>query len=243
MRFCYREARRSVADVIERGIGLTIAPSFQGERRKLVEGFGIDLVIDVGANVGQFYREIRSHYDGNILSYEPVDSLFRRLTEKSQRDLAWKIVNKALGSTEGKKTIRVFQDNSFSSFLDKNGFFEKRFGYAGEVVGEEMVDVATLADELEELTATWMTPRRIFLKMDTQGWDLEVFSGLGRMEKAVVGLQTELSLMPIYDGMPHWTEAVATYEKAGFRVVAMEPITRYKGAVVEYDCLMKRLDA
>lgn len=79
---------------------------------------------------------------------------------------------------------------------------------------------------------------RVFLKMDTQGYDTAVFEGLGTALAHVVLLQSEVSLIPIYAGMPHWTESIATYEKNGFGVVGMFPVSRDSSRVVEYDCLL-----
>jgi len=79
--------------------------------------------------------------------------------------------------------------------------------------------------------------RRICLKMDTQGYDLEVFRGLGACTADVHALQSELSVVPIYNGMPHWTESILEFEKAGFGVAGMFPVNRDSLKVIEYDCL------
>jgi hypothetical protein len=77
--------------------------------------------------------------------------------------------------------------------------------------------------------------------MDTQGFDLEVFRGLGERAQDVVGLQSEVALLLIYEGMPRMPEALATYEAAGFEITGFFPITREPdGRVIEYDCVMVR---
>ena len=53
-------------------------------------------------------------------------------------------------------------------------------------------------------------------------------------------MQSEVSLIPIYEDMPHWTESIEMYEAAGFGVVGLYPVTRDDGRVIEYDCLLKR---
>jgi hypothetical protein len=83
--------------------------------------------------------------------------------------------------------------------------------------------------------------KRLFLKLDTQGFDLEVFKGLGMYTDQVSLIQSEVSLLPIYDGMPHWTQSIEAYEQAGFSVAGMFPVTRTRsGRVIEYDCLLLR---
>jgi hypothetical protein len=59
----------------------------------------------------------------------------------------------------------------------------------------------------------------------------------------VHALQSEVSLIPVYEGMPHWTESLRVYEEAGFSVAAMIPVANDGLRVVEYDCLLVRSDA
>jgi hypothetical protein len=86
---------------------------------------------------------------------------------------------------------------------------------------------------------------RPFLKMDTQGYDVEVFRGLGKRAREIVALQSEVALMQLYEGMPRMAEALAVYEEAGFEVSGMYPVNREEnsGRVLEFDCLMVRADA
>ena len=67
---------------------------------------------------------------------------------------------------------------------------------------------------------------RVFLKMDTQGFDLEVFGGLGEWQQDVVGLQSEVALLLIYEGMPRMREALDVYEAAGYEISGLYPVTR-----------------
>lgn len=127
----------------------------------------------------------------------------------------------------------------FSSLLVSNDYSAERFGAGSVGKKDETVTVRRLDEVLDELAAT-VSGRRIFLKLDTQGYDIKVFEGLGNKLKDVVALQSEVSLISIYEGMPHWTEGVALYERAGFGVVGMFPVTRDAGRVIEYDCLLQR---
>ena len=97
------------------------------------------------------------------------------------------------------------------------------------------------ADKLLEEIAPKIHGNRIFLKMDTQGYDTAVFEGIGTALERVVLLQSEVSLIPIYEGMPHWTESISTYERKSFGVVGMFPINRDSGRVIEYDCLLAKM--
>ena len=102
--------------------------------------------------------------------------------------------------------------------------------------------VRRLDEVLEELIASHDTPR-IFLKMDTQGYDVEVFKGIGDKYKQVVALQSEISIVPIYKNMPHWTKSVSFFEEAGFGIAGLFPVNRDSHRIIEYDCVMVNIGA
>jgi FkbM family methyltransferase len=208
--------------------------------RSIIEKFQVDLVIDVGANEGQFALELRSFYGGEILSFEPVASAFEKLAAAAAADPDWQVHKLALGSRASTQTINVAGRSVFSSLLKANAYSSQRFGQGASAASVEVVSVRRLDDVLEEIRPA---ARRIFLKLDTQGYDMEVFRGLGNWLARVVALQSEVSLVAIYEGMPHWTETIAVYETAGFGVVAMFPVTHDSGRVIEYDCLMTKVRA
>jgi hypothetical protein len=135
--------------------------------------------------------------------------------------------------------MNVAPYSPLSSFLTPNAFSRQQFrGSAGDA--HEIVTVQRLDAVLEP----WLRAdpsARLFLKLDTQGYDLEAFEGLGAYAENVVVMQSEVSLIPIYDGMPHWTHSIGVYERAGFNVCGMFPVNRdAEGRVIEYDCLLVR---
>jgi hypothetical protein len=74
-----------------------------GNLRELCRRFQIGLVLDVGANEGQYYDFLRGQvmYSGPVVSFEPVPSLARALADRSRRDRRWVIRQTALGSGKG----------------------------------------------------------------------------------------------------------------------------------------------
>lgn len=214
--------------------------SYRSQLKLLLEKNQVDLVIDVGANEGQFASGLRGDYAGEILSFEPVRSAFRALTAKAASDSRWRALNTALGSQPSTQVMHVSNQTKFSSLHRGNSFSTERFGNDALSTTEEVVSIRTLEDVLNE-THPNARDQRIFLKMDTQGHDLEVFKGAGARLQNVVVIQSELSVIPIYDGITHWTESIQTYEQAGFGVVGLFPICRDATArVIEYDCLLVR---
>lgn len=210
--------------------------SYDMQLRWLIESQRINLIVDVGANNGQFAEHLRHLYKGDILSFEPVATAFANLQAAAASAPNWRVHQVALGSTSSIGVMHVARDTIFSSLLPVNAYSVGQFDQS-VTLREEVVTIRRLDDVLNELVSG-LPDRRILLKMDTQGYDLEVFNGLGACLPLVRAVLSEVSLIPIYDGMPHWTDTVECYERAGFRVVGMFPVTRDHGRVIEYDCLL-----
>lgn len=206
----------------------------------LFERYDVNCVLDVGANRGQYGHELRhAGYRGRLLSFEPVEHLCRELQEAAAGDATWSAHRVALGREAGVFDINVTRHDVFSSFRAPIAFAAERFGAAAEVARHERVTVRRLEEVLDELFGSGPPPR-CFLKMDTQGYDLEVFAGLGRWVEHVVGLQSEVAAIPLYGGMPRMAEAIARYEAAGFELTGLFPLSRDEptGRVIEFDCVM-----
>jgi FkbM family methyltransferase len=210
------------------------------QRRQVFKDFTVDLVLDVGANAGQFAHDLRAFYKGDLISFEPVPAAFHHLIKTASRDPRWKVCQFALGSQNSTQTMNVYHRTELSSFLKTNAYCTGRHGDSAAITGQEVVSVRRLDDVLDDVAPDWHG-KRIFLKMDTQGYDLEVFKGLGNKLERVVALQSEVSLIPIYENMPHWTDSILFYERAGFGVAGMFPVTFDACRVIEYDCLMVRI--
>lgn len=198
-----------------------------------IKRHGIDLVLDVGANRGFYARHLRMMgYTGDIFSFEPDVATFALLQDKAKHDPSWRTFNCALGDTMGEidfNVIRTGEETVLSSVLQPLGDLETTVSRVAVRTVEEVL-------QAEGLTGR----RRIFLKMDTQGYDLNVFRGGGDMQDIAL-LQSEISVVPLYEGMPHYTDALMCYEKAGFQLLDLFVVNRTpSGGVLEYDALMSR---
>jgi FkbM family methyltransferase len=205
---------------------------------RLVQRLAVDLVLDVGAYHGGFAKLVRQFYGGVIVSFEPVSTAFEVLSAAAAADPKWHVVQVALGETEAEMAIHAPAQGDFSSLLPSNAYGATRFGPGSVATKQELVKVRRLDAVLAELDVA--AGKRIFLKIDTQGYDTKVFAGLGDRIEDVVAMQSEVSLIPVYEGMPHWTESIQLYERAGFGVVGLYPVTNDGARVIEYDCLMER---
>ena len=85
--------------------------------------------------------------------------------------------------------------------------------------------------------------QRPFLKLDTQGFDLEIAKGAGSTLREFVGLQSEISFQPLYEGAPDYISALRFFEQSGFVISRLIPIHElHFPELVEMDVIMVRSD-
>ena len=79
--------------------------------------------------------------------------------------------------------------------------------------------------------------------MDTQGFDLQVLRGaLPRIDR-FLGLQSEVLVIQIYEGMPDWNQTLAEYRKAGFALCGFFHVSSDQQLrAVELNAVMLRND-
>jgi FkbM family methyltransferase len=201
----------------------------------------IDCVIDVGAHEGEFAKFIRQlGYTGDIISFEPVGRSFAKLVKARRADPRWRGHNLALGREDGTLELNIYEGSVFNSFLKPTEDGSKRFHKETRIVGTEKVAVRRLESVIDEILAD--RAARIFLKVDTQGYDLEVIRGAGRQLSAIRALQTELAARPTYEGMPTLPEALAELDRLGFALTGLFPVARELDhlRLIELDCVMCR---
>lgn len=203
-----------------------------------INHYQIDLVLDVGANVGQFGKEIRAAgYLGDLHSFEPVKKTYIDLEAASYNDCNWHTHQTALGASAANQNIHVMGASDLSSFHLPSNFGKDRFKGFQSAYQEE-VEVRTIDQFIE---SNELGNRKILLKMDTQGYDLEVLKGATNSLKHIVSIQSEISFQPLYEGMPHYLETLETLEKYGYSAAAMSTVGKSKDlSIIEMDCLFIR---
>lgn len=206
----------------------------------VLERTGANVVLDVGANRGQFAEGLReAGYTGRIVSFEPLPEHVEVLRRKAAADPDWQVLPYAAGDTDQVQTINVVP-GTMSSMLESSEFGRSWSKRLREPRPQE-IEVRRLDGLLDEALAGVAEPR-VFLKLDTQGYDLLAFRGTGERATALVGLMSEVSCVPIYEGMPRLTEQIAEYEAAGFELAGMYPVTIHAESlrVIEFDAVMVR---
>jgi FkbM family methyltransferase len=182
---------------------------------------GINLVLDVGANNGGYALDLRhGGYKGRIWSYEPLHEAFEDLDRAATGDDLWKAVNCACGAEAGSAKINVAKNSASSSLLPMLKAHSTN-APGSEHISEEMISMCTLDDIV---MPSLSSQDKVWLKIDTQGFEAEVLKGAERLIPHVQALECELSLVPLYGGQLLIDEMITMIYQLGFRMVGVAPV-------------------
>lgn len=185
------------------------------DRVRLIKERRVDVVLDVGANAGQWATALRKDgYRGTIVSFEPLHDAYERLCAASARDRAWHAHNLALGEEPAVATINVSANSYSSSFLEITSTTLDAAPDAA-YIGVEEVRVTTL-DVLDLPTG------RMMLKADVQGAEPSVLRGARALLPTIELVELEMSLVPAYEGQMLAPAVCAMMRDSGFVPVAFE---------------------
>ena len=182
---------------------------------------GTTVVFDVGANQGQFASAIRRNgYKEKIVSFEPLHFEHEYLKLKSSNDDKW-IVHPptAIGDAPGEVTINVSKNSVSSSILP---MLQKHKDAAPE--SSYVKQIITQVQPLDLLSGCYYDETdKIFLKIDTQGYEDKVLAGADVTLQRATGILCELSLTELYAGQNNWLEIISIIESHGFKLWAIQP--------------------
>ena len=182
----------------------------------------VNLIFDVGANIGQFGKEIRNAgYGGRMVSFEPLTSAHARLLTASNNDPLWDVASQAaIGNEDGEIEIHV-SGNSVSSSVLAMLDTHANAAPSSVYVSNEKVPLK----RLDTIGLDYIHPDAVlFIKIDTQGYEDRVLQGASKVLARAIGLQLELSFVPLYDGQCLYDEMVAQLQVLGFELWGMTPV-------------------
>jgi len=189
-------------------------------RVQLIRHHRVDLVLDVGGSDGRYGAELRRFgYEGRIVSFEPLPAALDVLRARAAADGRWQALPYALGRDSRKVTLHVAANQGASSsilpMLDRHLAGAPDAAYVATQVVQQRA--------LDELWPELPDADRPFLKVDVQGYEREVLAGATSALSRCVGLELELSLVPLYEDAMLYREALDLAEEVGFALMRLEP--------------------
>jgi FkbM family methyltransferase len=239
-----KDTLRSFAEATGLEVKKTSVYTSQKLRHQLLfSQLPIDLVLDVGANTGQFVHQCRAAgYKREIISFEPSAAAHAGLLQSAAADPLWTVADRAaIGATTGEAEINIAA-NSYSSsilpMLDSHLAAAPHSAY----LRKEKVPLRRLDDLLADLVPATAPGRYIFLKLDVQGYESQVLAGSTQVLAHTLAVQLEMSLLPLYEGEALMPQMHAAMTAKGFDLWDLEPSFRdpSTGRLLQMDAIFIR---
>ena len=210
-------------------------------RLKIIKNRGINLIFDVGANTGQFAKEMRQlGYRGRVVSFEPVQAAFQLLAKAASKDPDWKANHFALGDQDGKIQINVAGNSFSSSILNMLPAHEKSAPGSSYVASEE-IEIRSM----DSVFKSFYSPGdSVLLKIDTQGYERHVLNGAKDSLKCISMIQLEMSMVPLYENEMLFMDMVKYLETLGYSLYSLENgfSDDFTGRLLQVDGIFARKD-
>ena len=208
-------------------------------REKILQQYGIATVLDVGANTGQYGQGLREiNYHGKIISFEPLHDAFIRLSIAAENDDSWLVHNYALGDANDKVKINI-AGNSYSSSIVEMLPSHVESAPDSKYIGEQETEVTTLDSIFYTLCKQ---NKKVYLKLDTQGFEKNVLNGAEQSLPLVDTIQIEMSLVPLYQDELLFDEMYQYLKTLGYALVSIEPAfsDEKTGQLLQVDSIFHR---
>jgi len=190
------------------------------------------MVIDVGANKGQFSSFARARWpQARLLAFEPIPAAARRYRSILGRH--GQLFDCAIGAEKGQLDLHLASRADSSSLLSIGD--EQKAIFATDEVGTLSVEVRRLDEVLDGLV---ISPA--LLKVDVQGYEFEVLAGLGNLAECVRWIYAETSFVELYTGQKLHDEVVGLLASLGYEQVLEHNLVTDRGRKVQADILFQK---
>jgi FkbM family methyltransferase len=193
-------------------------------------GFDPQVVIDVGAYIGEWTAGFKRIFPGaRVLMVEPSSTHLKRLRAVAAAFDDIELAPVLLGAEE-RDSVPFHLCESASSVLTESA--------RPTVASTISVPMTTL----DKLTANTVFGRPDLIKLDVQGYELEVLLGAGLTLVSAEAVLMEVNLLGILDGAPLFHEATQFMSERGFQLYDICSFFRrpYDGALWQVDVIFVR---
>jgi FkbM family methyltransferase len=202
-----------------------------------LRGLTCDRILDVGANRGQFSMIARIlHADVPIEAFEPQPSEAAMYRQLLGDDPLITLHEVALGDQAGEADLHISRRRDSSSLLPIGDLQAKLFP-STEEVGTHRVKVV----RLDDYAFRWQSSQRMLLKLDVQGFELDVLRGSTDFLKQCAFVYAECSEMALYTGQALFPEVRSFLVEHGFRHVRSLNEQYADGQMIQADHLFARI--
>ena len=197
------------------------------------------VVFDVGSNTGQFAESMLAWRPrACVHAFEPQACALAAMKSLLGGYPRASFNAFALGAQPCMRKFFVSRFDQASSFLPNGEVLAHGVGGIDFTTQEEIeVEIRTLADYARERGVE----RIDLLKLDVQGFEIEVFKGAAPVLDRIDWIYSEAQFKELYEGGPRWTDQAAFLHAHGFDLIRMCGFRRDdSGDLMECDMLFRR---
>ena len=212
--------KKTINDLLKKiGFQINKYPNPDLKRRMLLlSKLNINTVFDIGANTGQYAISLRElGYSNRIISFEPLESAFKKLQNNSKGIENWFTYNYALGSEDCMSTINIAA-NSYSSSILKMLSSHMESAPESGYINKEEIEIKRLDSIFNSFS---IGNDKVMLKIDTQGYEKSVIDGAAKILDKISLIQLEMSIIPLYEGEMLFMEMINYLDKKGFQLISL----------------------
>ena len=194
-------------------LGYEVRRQHSLEQATWLREMNIETVLDVGANVGLFAASIRKLLPrAKIYAFEPVEACFEELSNRHSGDRLFRGFPYALGDRDGTAAFNVNDYTASSSMLAMAPTHMEEYPFTAHATPAEIRvhRLDTVAPELE-------LSGPMLVKLDVQGFELQVIEGGRETLAAADVIITEVLFAHLYEGQTSFEELHAKLQNLGFR--------------------------
>ena len=163
------------------------------ELEDLVKDLEVEIVIDVGSNKGQFLLLTENFFEcKKIYSFEPIEEFFEMQKNFFKHKNNISFFNFALGEKTTKNTFYITKRKDSSSFFKINESIKSNDDF--KIIEKKEIQIHSL----DEIMVNENLNGSILLKIDVQGYELEVLKGGVETLKKIKYVIVETSDNQIY---------------------------------------------
>lgn len=207
-----------------------VSPSY--EHLEVFKKKKISTFIDIGANKGQFSLLANQLYPKAIIyAIEPLEYEYGILKRIFQNKHNINLFNLAVGNKNTRLNIFITKKRDSSSLLLPTNlqldFFSKNYLYQKKKVLVRKLNIILKKKKLK---------KKVFLKIDTQGYELEILKSFN-LEKFVDYIYLEASSLELYKKQPTFKQIKAYLEKKKFKHIKSYNVIEHGDKLLQGDFL------
>ena len=181
-------------------------------KNRWLSNLKIKTVLDIGANTGQFAENFLTILpDIELYCFEPIKTCYAELKQNLEHNNKVNFFNFALGNENGEKTIFHNEYSPSSSILEMNNLHKEAFAFT-EKAEPEVITIK----KLDEITGDLNIKHPLLIKIDVQGFEMEVLKGGLETIKLADIIIIETTFEELYSGQPLFNEIYAFFQDLGF---------------------------